>query len=180
MKICGPCNLCCKVLHVESLAKPPGRWCEHTRAEAGCAIHGAHPADCRAFACGWLQWEDLGEAWRPSTAGFLIRPEPSQGRLCIDVDSECPDAWRADAYYPVIKAWSASVRERTGCVLVYVDTRCTVIFPEEDIDIGDFRQDEELVVGYLKGRGYRRPLVRLLRNGEVAGEWRGARVEGAV
>lgn len=176
MKSCGTCTLCCKVLHVESLAKPAGRWCEHARAGGGCAIHGRHPDDCRAFACGWLQWEDLGEAWRPSKAHFLIRPEPSQGRLCIDVDPGRPAAWRDPAYYPTIKAWSAQIRQGAACVLVYVGERTTVVFPEEDIDIGVFRPEEELVVGYLKGRGYDRPLVRLLRGGEVAGEWRGARV----
>ncbi|MDP2259567.1 MAG: YkgJ family cysteine cluster protein [Caulobacter sp.] len=180
MKSCGPCNLCCKVLHVESLTKPPGRWCRHTAAGAGCGIHGAHPTDCRAFACGWLQWPELGEAWRPSTAGFLIRSEPSQGRICIDVDSDRPNAWRAAAYYGTIKGWSAQVRERIGCVLVYVGAQCTVVFPEEDIDIGDLAGDDELVVGYLKGRTWRRPLVRRLLRGEIADEWRGARIEEGV
>lgn len=107
VKACGSCNLCCKLLNVVSLAKPPGRWCEHARAGAGCAVHGSHPDDCRAFACGWLQWGELGEAWRPSTARFLIRNEPSQGRLCIDVDPGRPDAWKAAAYYPTIKAGRA-------------------------------------------------------------------------
>lgn len=176
MKSCGPCNLCCKVLHVESLAKPPGLWCRHTAAGAGCGIHGAHPADCRAFACGWLQWSELGEAWRPSTAGFLVRSEPGQGRICIDVDPDRPDTWRAAAYYATIKGWSGQVRDRTGCVLVYVDARCTVVFPEEDIDIGDLGQEEELVVGYLKARTWRRPLVRRLVRGQITGEWRGARI----
>lgn len=173
MRSCGPCNLCCQVLHVASLDKPPGRLCAHALAGAGCAIHGEHPEDCRAFACGWLQWEELGEAWRPSIAHFLIRPEPGQGRLCIDVDPAWPAAWKAAAYYPTIKAWSAQVRDRTGCVLVYVGDDCIVVFPEQDLEIGPVAGDDELVVGYLKGRDYVRPLVRRRRAGVQLGEWQG-------
>lgn len=180
IKSCGTCALCCKVLHVASLDKPPGRWCEHARKNAGCAIHGSHPDDCRAFACGWLQWSDLGEAWKPSTARFLIRPEPSQGRLCIDVDPGYPNAWKAAAYYPTLKAWARSIHTGESCLLVLVGERAVVVFPEEDIDIGPLRPEEELMVGYLKGKQTMRPLVRLLRDGEIAGEWRGAPVPRAA
>lgn len=170
MKTCGACNLCCKVLQVESLAKPAGRLCEHAMGGRGCAIHGRHPADCQAFACGWLQWEDLGEAWKPDVARFLIRNEPSRGRLSIDVDPEHPDAWRAATYYPTIKAWAAAVRAQGACVLVYAGPNTTVVFPEADIDIGPFGE-EELVLGY-RGKGpRRRPFVRLRRDGEVVREW---------
>ena len=98
MKSCGDCSLCCKVLHVESLGKPAGRWCEH-RGAGGCAIHGRHPDDCKAFACNWLQWETLGPEWRPDVSGFLIRHEPGQRRLCVDVDLERPGAWRSPLFF---------------------------------------------------------------------------------
>lgn len=173
MKACGDCRLCCLVLHVETLAKPPGVLCPHAGPAGGCGIHGRHPEDCLAFACGWLQWEELGEAWRPDRCGFLIRNEPSQGRLNIDVDPARPDAWRDPACYPTLKGWSHMIRRREGCVLVLVGDRATVIFPEEDIAIGVLRPEEELAVGYLKGPGWTAPLVRLLRDGEIVQEWRG-------
>lgn len=175
MKSCGPCTLCCEVLQVPALAKPAGRLCAHV-CESGCGIYERRPDVCRDFVCGWLQWDTLDETWRPSTAGFLIRPEPSAGRLCIDVDPARPGAWRAPAYYPTIKTWSLQVRDRTGCVLVYAGERCTVVFPEEDLDIGPVGQDDELVVGYLKGADYSRPLVRRMVAGAQVGEWKGARV----
>lgn len=172
MKSCGSCTLCCEVLQIPALGKPAGRLCEHA-CGAGCGIYPERPDDCRDFVCGWLQWDTLDETWRPSTAGFLIRPEPSLGRLCIDVDPARPAAWRAAAYYPGIKAWSAQVRDRTGCVLVYVGERCTVVFPEEDLEIGPVSDEDELVVGYLKAADYVRPLVRLRRDGVLRGEWKG-------
>lgn len=176
MRTCGTCTLCCKVLEVQSLAKPPGQWCVHVLKGRGCGIHGAHPADCRAFACGWLQTPDLGPEWKPEVCRFVLRNESDQRRLCVDVDPGFPDAWKKPAYYPLIKQWSRAVRDRTGCVLVYIGARTIVVFPEEDIDIGPLESGRELLVGYLKGRGYRRPLVRRMADGVVAAEWLGARI----
>ncbi|MCF8504490.1 MAG: YkgJ family cysteine cluster protein [Caulobacter sp.] len=173
MKACGTCNLCCRLPEIESLNKPAGQWCVHTGPGRGCAIYGDHPADCRAFACGWVQWDQLDETWKPDLAHFYIRNEPSRRRLCVDVDPAFPEAWRGDDYYPVIKQWSAGVHDGSLCVLVYVGPDVTVVFPEADIAIGGIGEDE-LAVGY-RGRGdQRRPFVRLRRDGEVVREWLGA------
>jgi len=176
MRTCGSCNLCCKVLEVRSLAKPGGQWCEHAIRGRGCGIHGRHPADCRAFTCGWLQSSDLGPEWKPEICRFVLRDESDERRLCVDVDPGFPDAWKKPAYYPLIKRWSGAVRDRTGCVLVYVGARTIVVFPEEDIDLGPLEPAPVLVVGYLKTRDVRRPLVRHMVDGAVAAEWRGAPV----
>lgn len=68
------------------------------------------------------------------------------------------------------------IRRREGCVLVHAGDRTTVVFPEEDLNIGLFREDDALAVGYVRGEGWERPYVRLDRAGETAGEWRGARL----
>jgi len=174
-KSCGPCNLCCQVLDIPVLAKPSGTLCRHASG-GGCGIYPDRPHDCRAFVCGWLAWDFLGEAWRPSTAHFLIRSEPDRGVLCIDVDPAYPSAWREPAYYPTIKSWSARIRRQRGCVLVYAGPTCTVVFPEQDMEIGLVRPEDELVVGNQKGRDYVRRLVRLRRDGVQVGEWKGAKV----
>lgn len=175
MRTCGTCTLCCKVLDVRSLAKPPGRWCAHVVQGRGCGIHGAHPADCRGFACGWLKSADLGPEWKPEVSRFVLRDESDERRLCIDVDPGFPDAWKKPAYYPLIKRWAEAVRDQTGCVLVYAGAKTTVVFPEEDIAIGDLESGRPLAVGYLKGRDHRRPLVRLMDGETVAREWLGSR-----
>src|SRR4051812_32293115 len=104
-KTCGDCSLCCTLVAVESLSKPVYTPCVHLCAE-GCGIHGSHPADCQAFQCGWKDFHDLGEEWRPSNCGFLIRVELDAQLLCIDVDPTRPDAWRQPEFYSVIKEWS--------------------------------------------------------------------------
>jgi len=175
VRACGACNLCCKVLQVESLNKPAGQWCVHVLKGRGCGIHGRHPDDCRSFRCGWLDSPELGPEWKPEISRFVVRDERDQRRICIDVDPGYPGAWKAPAYYPLIKQWSRSVRDQSGCVLVYVGDTTIVVFPEEDIALGPLPSGPELVVGYLKGRGYRRPLVRRMVDGLVATEWLGTR-----
>jgi len=172
MKTCGPCTLCCQVLEIPELAKPAGRLCRH--ASVGCAIYPDRPAPCRTFTCGWMATPELDEAWRPDIAGFLIRDERADGFLCIDVDPARPDAWRVEPYFAQIKIWSRMVHERTGCVLVYAGPEVTVVFPEEDLILGPLDPAPRLTVGYIRRDGARRPLVRLLQDGEVAREWIGA------
>ncbi|MBX3479160.1 MAG: YkgJ family cysteine cluster protein [Caulobacter sp.] len=173
MKSCGPCTLCCTVLEIPALSKPACQACVHVRAGTGCGIYEARPEPCRTFTCGWLATEALGEAWRPDVAGFLIRDERDQGHLCIDVDPERPAAWRRAPYLTQIRAWSAMVRDQSGCVLVYEGPAVTVVFPEGDIALGPIGPAPRLQIGY-QGKGERqRPLVRLLSTtGEVLQQWR--------
>lgn len=48
-KSCGDCGLCCKLIGVESIAKPQFTWCWHFKKTAGCGIYEDRPHDCRAF-----------------------------------------------------------------------------------------------------------------------------------
>lgn len=52
---CGPCSLCCKVMEIEPLQKPRGRWCPHAKKKAGCAIYAERPDVCGEFECLWIQ-----------------------------------------------------------------------------------------------------------------------------
>ncbi|MDQ0463051.1 hypothetical protein QO010_000799 [Caulobacter ginsengisoli] len=173
MKVCGTCSLCCKLLEIPALEKPAGAWCRHVVKGRGCAIHGAHPQSCRVFTCGWLARDDLGEAWKPEKARFLLRNELDLGQLCIDVDPGFPAAWRGPAYYPTIKAMARMVWDQSGCVVVFVGEKATVVFPEEDIEIGPFGGGQRLMVGYRAVDGIKRPMVRLLDGEAVAREWLG-------
>ena len=62
---CGDCRLCCRVLAVQEIDKPRGKWCEHACGK-GCAIYDKRPTQCREFECVW-RLVDLPEAhpgWR--------------------------------------------------------------------------------------------------------------------
>ena len=63
-KSCGECGMCCKLLGIESIAKPPGQWCGHYRRGAGCSVYADRPAACSRFICLWLSSEGLDDAWR--------------------------------------------------------------------------------------------------------------------
>lgn len=172
MKSCGPCTLCCTVLDIPELAKPAGTPCVHLK--RGCGIYTNRPTPCRTFTCGWLAIEALGEAWRPDVAGFLIRDERAEGFLCIDVDPARPDAWRAEPYLSQIRAWSRMTHEATGCLLVHAGPETWVIFPEEDMRLGDIGPEPQLQIGYIRRQGRRYPLVRHWSGGAAAREWIGS------
>ena len=51
---CGTCTLCCKLIAVTALEKPPGTWCPHCVRGKGCGIYETRPAECRTFYCHWM------------------------------------------------------------------------------------------------------------------------------
>ena len=48
---CGTCMLCCKVMAIDALGKPPGVWCRHIKRGVGCDIYEQRPSECRTFYC---------------------------------------------------------------------------------------------------------------------------------
>ena len=84
-KSCGDCGLCCKLMGVESIAKPQFVWCREYKRGLGCRIYADRPHDCGAFVCYWLHMPNLDEAWRPDRAGFLMHIAEGGARLNIEV-----------------------------------------------------------------------------------------------
>lgn len=103
MSDCGECSMCCKLLRVESLDKPQGKWCGHARPGKGCAIYEERPGDCRAFKCVWLmsqQRDQLGECMapelRPDRCKVIFTMGNDGATLIAHVDPAYPGAWRSD------------------------------------------------------------------------------------
>lgn len=94
---CGSCSLCCKVLHVVELHKPPGKWCLHCApGKGGCLVYADRPPSCRAFDCAWLRGAGLEEE-RPDKIGLVILGNRPEGLFCAvtvgpSVDEPMP-AW---------------------------------------------------------------------------------------
>jgi hypothetical protein len=107
-KSCGDCGLCCKIMGVSALAKPPGKWCRHFGRTKGCGIYAERPEDCRAFNCLWLLTEALGPDWKPSVAGFVLHSEAAGGRLIVECDPVRPHDWRREPYEGRLRQWAAS------------------------------------------------------------------------
>jgi hypothetical protein len=156
-RVCGSCSLCCKLLRIEELDKPAGRWCSHcTVGRDGCKIYDTRPGSCRSFHCTWLIDPKLRAEWRPSTAKMVLQYYHPARRLAVHVDPEFPSAWRSEPYYRQLKAWTCAAIDsaRTPSpdawlmapVLVYVDDRAIVMLPNRDIEVGTFTPGSELVV----------------------------------
>ena len=52
-KECGTCTMCCKVMGIKAIAKPPGVWCKECIPGKGCGIYETRPEACRTFYCAY-------------------------------------------------------------------------------------------------------------------------------
>jgi hypothetical protein len=143
---CGSCSLCCKVLDVPELLKPPGEWCKHMMPGRGCAMHAVRPFVCRAFYCEWIIARGLGPEWKPDKAKFLLVKRGN--RLTAHVDPGFPGAWQKTPYYQNFKLWAADAakREPMHRVDVMIGARLIVVLPDRDADLGVVAEGERVVV----------------------------------
>lgn len=54
-RTCGECTLCCKVLGIKELEKPPNEYCQHAIKGKGCGVYETRPESCQDFRCLWLE-----------------------------------------------------------------------------------------------------------------------------
>lgn len=160
-KACGTCTLCCELLVIKELAKPENQVCRHqNKAEGGCRIYGSHPASCQSFRCHWLSYPAFDDGWKPDACHLLImQPTPEVLVACVDTDH--PEAWRAEPYYSQLKQWSEATLAGRGAVLVYVGADVWAIFPEEELLIRDKPAGAVIEAGYIREAPYRRPAAVL-------------------
>lgn len=160
-RTCDGCDLCCRVYDIPELSKPMGQPCSFLQS-AGCGIHGAHPPTCRRFRCFWLEHTDLDDAWKPSTAGFVLRQDPDGVTLWVDTDPLRPGAWRALPYHPQIKAWSWAIRDGRGVVVVHDAGGVFVVFPETELFLPDPPRGARFRAGYRTGPDGPEPWAEVL------------------
>jgi hypothetical protein len=164
MRVCGTCTLCCKVLGIEALKKPPGRWCERCKVGTGCNMYEARPAECRGFVCGFLILPELDENWRPSASRLVIGFEGGSKTMLIQVDPDRPDAWKRAPYYQRLKEWSRRAVAGRAQVIVMIGLRAIVILPDRDVDLGLIGDDEMIVTEETRtARGIQLNAVKLKR-----------------
>lgn len=91
---CGSCSLCCKLLGVPEVPKPPAQWCPHCKPgkPSPCTVYADRPETCRDFQCGWLATSGLPEH-RPDRLHMIVTGESKKiGAYVIHVDTAYPDA----------------------------------------------------------------------------------------
>jgi hypothetical protein len=145
---CGVCSLCCKLLEVREISKPEGKWCVHCApGRERCTIHEHRPDECRAFYCGWLTLNSLGEEWRPTKAKMVLSAEVNGNKMTVHVDPAFPNAWREEPYYSTLKKLAHDAADTNGQVLVHLKKRVTVVLPDKDVDLGELSPGDRITVG---------------------------------
>lgn len=142
---CGSCTLCCTVLAVEEIGKPPNTACLHCVEGRGCQIYESRPNRCRLFNCHFLENPKLREEWRPSKSRIVLAVSPDGLRIGAHVDPRRPGAWRREPFYSTLKAWARealSRPSRLGQVYVTIGTQTIVILPDRNVDLGMVEKDE--------------------------------------
>ena len=142
---CDGCTMCCKLLAIDVLNKPRGRWCGHCNARAGCRIYETRPEPCRSFYCGYRRIADLDERWKPSHAKFLINFETAANRIVLHVDADRPGAWRAEPYFSTIRRWAGPAWKEGRLVLVWKGRELAVVLPDRVKELGVIAEDDILV-----------------------------------
>lgn len=79
-RICGACQLCCKLLPVSGLPsvgrKEANERCAHSRVRHGCVIYDRRPNACRLWSCRWLVGDDTDDLARPDRSHCIIDVMP--------------------------------------------------------------------------------------------------------
>ncbi len=159
MRECGTCNLCCKVIAVDALHKPAGVWCQHAVPGKGCSIYGTHPGECKSFQCGWLSTPELGDEWKPTTSRFVLLRR--DGALIVYVDPNHRGAWKKQPYYSILKRNAEALAVSGVRLIIYEGKDTTIMFPEEDLFVGQINRSDNLAAGYITTPLTRQPHVKV-------------------
>lgn len=136
--------MCCKLLAVQELGKEMGEPCPHTLKGRGCGIYERRPQSCRAFNCLWLTTGDMPDYWKPDKCKIVVAGDETGTLVNIIVSAGYEEAWKKQPHYNDIKNWA---RQRRWRVQVLTPRHGWVIFPEEDLFVGQRRKDD-LIVGF--------------------------------
>ena len=142
-RACGDCTLCCKVMAIEEIAKPAGRWCRHCRPGRGCLVYDARPAECRAFNCLWLIDERFAVHWKPSRSKIVLTT--SADGIEIRCDPGFPDAQRKEPFCSEIGVLAASGEEHDVTVLVIAGQRMVLVTGDREFDLGTVGADQRIL-----------------------------------
>jgi hypothetical protein len=132
---CDGCTLCCKVMGIAALNKPPGLWCSHCAPTSGCRIYDDRPEECRTFNCGYLLQPELGPEWKPSECKMVLMTEGGGRTIVAHVDPQRADAWRREPYYSTFRMWVADNDARGLQVVIAIGRRRIRIHRDRDEDL---------------------------------------------
>lgn len=142
-RACNSCSLCCRLLHVEELRKPAGKWCEFCKpGHGGCSIYEARPPICRNFYCGWLISSKVSNDWFPLDCHMILSLGVFNGIQCVTctVDPDYADAWKQPPFYQQLKMMAlrglkVDLPEQILLVHIRCHDRVWLLLPDRDAEI---------------------------------------------
>ena len=148
---CGTCTLCCKLMAIVELAKPPNLWCPHCAPGRGCKIYPDRPAECRSFACLWLQSDSLPEEAKPERSKIVVTVEGERNQLVAHVDPAYPDAWKSEPWSSWLRQMAIAGAPHSRTVLVRVKNQLTALLPDRDVPLGQLEEDDRILLTEVAG-----------------------------
>ncbi len=123
MRVCGECNLCCKLLTIPTINKSSNTWCKFCHIGKGCTIHETKPQVCKDFSCMWLRDETMPDDWRPDRTHVFVSGSDSDDALKMFVDSDYPDAWQNELGQKIVGSLVSNGKH----VLVVIDKQINFV-----------------------------------------------------
>jgi hypothetical protein len=130
---------------IKALDKPRNTHCPHCTVNVGCTIYETRPRECGMFHCAWLYVGDIPENWRPAESGLVLHFDGPANRMDVHVDPARPDAWRAEAYHPHLRAWAEASAPGGGQVIVWVGEDLFAVLPDRDKALGPLQKGQAIV-----------------------------------
>jgi hypothetical protein len=139
---CGDCQLCCRLVPVQSINKPAGTACAFQKFHKGCTVYHQPkmPPECAIWNCRWLVNDDTADLSRPDRAHYVIDLMPDFITIKPDdggetqniqvaqvwVDPNHPDAHRD----PALRRWMHRRAQQNIATIVRFNKKdAFVIFP---------------------------------------------------
>jgi hypothetical protein len=66
--------------------------------------------------------------------------------IALHVDPSDPTAWRRQPYFQQLKQFATKAVDTKQQVVVYIDKRVIVIFPNKEVEVGTMNPGDQLVV----------------------------------
>jgi len=141
-RACGDCQLCCRLLPVQSVKKAAGKRCWHQRHHKGCAVYHrlmSVAPECKLWSCRWLTNDDTADLRRPDRSHYVIDMMPDFVTLREDGGAtrrlEVVQVW-VDPGYPnahedlALRAWLERRAEEGKVGLIrFGNERAITVFP---------------------------------------------------
>ncbi|MCW2273906.1 hypothetical protein M2321_001480 [Rhodoblastus acidophilus] len=142
-KNCDSCTLCCKILKIDSLQKPPYEWCKHCTPGTGCNNYQDRPDDCKNFACFWLYRRELDTEWKPARSKVVLYWH-RDGFLIADFDPAHKHLIRQPTYERLFKNLCGMLEPECRCITIHCGKAMYVYASSKFFELGNTRYSHQV------------------------------------